>query len=113
MILVVGAAASGKRDYVRSLGYDDSSIADAFIDDRPVLVNLQDLVLQDPGKASDLFDVLLGKEVVACNEVGSGIIPATPELRRAREATGRLCNRLAKEATNVVRMVSGIPVTIK
>ena len=44
MILVVGSMASGKRSFLRSLGYDDASMADAVIDGAPVVFNVQDLV---------------------------------------------------------------------
>ncbi len=113
MILVVGGAASGKLEYVRSLGYDAESIADGVMDSRPALVNLQKIVAADPEMAPGLLDDLIEKEVVACDEVGSGVIPVTRDLREAREATGRLCNQLATHAERVIRLVSGIPVVIK
>jgi len=155
--LVVGGAASGKLEYVRSLGYDNSQLADATLDDRPVLYNLQDLVAasvqsaqetaaasvwdtatsvrdaadasvrdaaasvqgaQDTADASvrdsqTLISLLLEKEIVVCDEVGSGVIPANQIEREIREATGRLCNQLAQYAESVVRLVAGIPTTIK
>ena len=113
MILVIGARSSGKRDYVLSLGYGPEDIADGVLDDKPVLYNLQDLTMPDPEGAPALFDRLIGKEVVVCDEVGSGVIPMEKERRLGREATGRLCCRLAKEATRVVRLVCGIPTVIK
>lgn len=113
MILVVGSAASGKRDYVLSLGYSDGEIADGVLDDAPVLYNLQNIVAQDPGKSGDLLPLLLEKEVVVCNEVGSGVIPRERSDREVREQTGRLCNRLAQRADKVVRLVCGIPAVIK
>ena len=113
MILVIGALASGKLEYVKSLGYSDSDIADGVLDERPVLNNLQDMVFSDPAGSDKLYDALLKKEVVICNEVGSGIIPFQRTDREAREATGRLCNRLAQAAERVVRLVCGIPIVIK
>ena len=113
VILVIGARASGKRDYVLSLGYRPEDIADGVVDERPVLDNLQDLTMQDPEGAPALYDLLVCKEVVICDEVGSGVIPLEKERRLGREATGRLCCRLAKEAERVVRLVCGIPTVIK
>ncbi len=113
MILVIGARASGKRDYIASLGYGPGDVADGVLDDRPVLYNLQDLTMPDPEGAPALFDRLIEKEVVVCDEVGSGVIPLEKERRLGREATGRLCCRLAKEAEKVVRLVAGIPTVIK
>lgn len=113
MILVIGAAASGKRTYVRTLGYSDTDMADAIIDDKPVLCNLQDLVEKAPENSGELLPALLTKEVVICNETGSGVIPAERHLRETREATGRLCILLAREADRVIRVVCGIPTVLK
>ena len=113
MILVIGGAASGKRAYVQSLGYAEADFADAVLDARPVVYNVQDLVFADPDGASALLAPLLSKEVVICSEVGSGVIPADRRGREAREATGRLCILLARQAERVVRLVCGIPTVIK
>ena len=50
---------------------------------------------------------------MVCDEVGSGVIPLQREQREFREATGRLCIALAREASQVVRLVCGIPQVIK
>jgi adenosyl cobinamide kinase/adenosyl cobinamide phosphate guanylyltransferase len=143
VILVIGGAASGKRSYVRSLGYADEQMADATLDERPVIYNLQDMVdaclartlardsakngRQQPSVSSGetldisgetvtvsaLLEPLLSKEVVICNEVGAGVIPVDRLEREGREAAGRLCNQLARQADRVVRLVAGIPVVIK
>ncbi len=112
MLLVIGGAGSGKREYVKSLGYTDEDIADAVLNDKPVLDNLQDIVFADPLNVK-IFDILLQKRIVICNEVGSGVIPLDARDREVREATGRLCNRLAQHAKKVVRLVCGIPIVIK
>ena len=113
MILVIGAEASGKRTFVESLGYTKKQMANGVLDDRAVLHHLQDLVAKDAENASDLLPALLEKDVVICNEVGSGVIPVVESERVAREATGRLCVQLAQRATAVVRLVCGIPSVIK
>ena len=113
MLLIIGGEGSGKRAFAKSRGYTDADMADAVLDDRPVLFHLEQLVFQAPENADSLFQALLKKEVVICNEVGSGIIPTDETERKGREATGRLCILLAREADCVVRMVSGIPMVIK
>jgi len=113
MILVIGGASSGKLDYVKSLGYSREDIADGVLDGRKVVYNLQNIVFRNPDDAPKLLDALLTKEVVVCNEVGGGIIPLQRGDREAREATGRLCIRLARDADRVVRLVCGIPMVIK
>lgn len=113
MILVVGGAFSGKREYVKSLGFEDSEIADAVIDEKPVLYNLQDLIRKTSLSEELLKEKLLAKSVVICNEVGSGIIPLDKNEREIREKTGRMCIILAQKAEKVVRLVCGIPTVIK
>ena len=113
MILVIGGRASGKLDYIRSLGYQDDEIAEARLDERPVLYGLQELLRQKPEAAAQLLPELKGKEVVVCDEVGLGIVPLDKEDRAYREAVGRLCVQLAREAEQVVRLVCGIPQVIK
>lgn len=113
MILVIGPSASGKHQYVLSLGYDESDISDGVLSDKPVLINLQDLIVKDPDISKCILNDLLSKDVVCCDEVGGGIVPIDPELRILRDIIGRLCCDLAKEASQVVRMVCGIPVQIK
>lgn len=113
MLLIIGGEGSGKRTFVRSLGYTDRDIADGVLDERPVLYHLEQMVFSDPEYIDSLLPVLAEKQAVICNEVGSGVIPADRAERAGREATGRLCVLLAQRADCVVRMVSGIPVMIK
>ena len=113
MILVIGSQASGKRAYIESLGYLNEQISDGVMDGRTVLYGLEKLVFAAPERAGELLEPLSAKEVVACCEVGGGIIPMERSDREARDATGRLCVLLARRAEKVVRMVAGIPVAIK
>ncbi len=111
MVLILGGAYAGKTDFARSLGYTDFS--DDVHADCPVVCHLEATVYEDPDGAQSLLPLLLNKEIVICREVGSGVIPLDPKARAWREAVGRLCAALAKEATAVVRVVAGIPVVIK
>ena len=112
MILVVGAIASGKKTYVRSLGYADDDFANASCEDGPVVFNAQDLVAL--GESDDeLFEQLAAKDVVICTEVGCGMVPQSSEERAWRERVGRLTCELARRADTVVRMVCGIPMVLK
>ena len=113
MILVVGGEGSGKRTFVRSLGYRPEDMADACLDSRPVIFHTERLAFADPDGVDALYEALLDKEVVICCEVGSGVIPVDRAVRLGRESTGRLCVLLAQRADTVVRMVCGIPTAIK
>lgn len=131
MILIIGSEASGKRKYVKSLGYTDDMISECIDDNRPVLYGLHKIVAADPEKirnticrienlpadkinpADQWLTNLLDKEIIVCNEVGSGIIPMLASERMYREQTGRLCTLLASRAEHVIRMVCGIAVNLK
>ena len=56
---------------------------------------------------------LLRKDVVICQEVGAGLVPVDAGERARREAVGRLCIALAREADRVVRVVCGVGMVIK
>ena len=51
--------------------------------------------------------------ILLCNELGSGVVPVEAFDREWREATGRLCCRLAAEAEEVHRVACGIGMVIK
>lgn len=51
--------------------------------------------------------------VAVTNEVGCGIVPATPLARFFRDCAGRVNQRMAAAAAEVYWVVSGIPVRIK
>ena len=120
MIVVVGGRASGKRTYVRSLGYTEAEMADGVLDARPVLLNLQDLMA--PGNESAFTEesspeqiaaALADKSVITSCEIGNGIVPVDAAERAWRERVGRTLNILADQADSVVRLVCGIPVVLK
>jgi adenosyl cobinamide kinase/adenosyl cobinamide phosphate guanylyltransferase len=51
--------------------------------------------------------------IVLCDELGCGIVPASPEARLLRERVGRLSCVLASEADRVYRIVCGLPQLLK
>ena len=113
MVLILGGFGAGKRAYAKSLGYSDAELSSDVFSDAPVLTDLEATVRNDPAQAEALLPRLLAKKLVLCCEVGSGVIPMDRNERIYREAVGRLCCALAKEATAVVRVVAGIPIAIK
>ena len=113
MVLILGGFGAGKRTYMKSLGYTDADMSNDPYAPAPVLVDLETAVKADPASSAALLPPLRAKAFVLCREVGSGVIPMDPKEREWREATGRLCCALAKEATAVVRVVAGIPIALK
>ncbi len=113
MILVVGGLASGKRSYVKTeYGFSDAEISSSISENYPVLFDLQDIINSD-ADSERFFPALLGKRVIICTDIGCGIVPLDPAEREKREAVGRLCIRLAREAERVVRIQCGIPQILK
>src|SRR5258708_3930647 len=47
------------------------------------------------------------------NEVGSGIVPASPDGRRYRDLLGEINQRVACIADNVLLMIAGLPLALK
>lgn len=112
MILVVGGLASGKRTYLHSLGYNDALIGQSIGSNAPALYGLEEILRKGPLGKEEL-DSLMHKDVVVCCEVGLGVVPTDASERAWRELVGRTCCQLAEQASMVVRMVCGIPVTIR
>ena len=112
MLLVIGGIASGKRSYVRSLGYDDAQMSSDLAADAPVLLDLEELLRSGPLDRA-ARQTLTHKQVICCCEVGQGVVPIDAGERAWRELVGRITADLAAEADQVVRMVCGIPLTLK
>ncbi len=67
-------------------------------------------------EAAALEDALArrrGLTVCVANEVGLGIVPDNALARRFRDAAGRLNQRLARKADQVLFMVAGLPMVVK
>ena len=66
--------------------------------------------------ASRLVEIARSTEVVlfvVSNEVGLGLVPATPVGRAYRDLLGALNRRLAATADKVLLMVAGLPIDVK
>ena len=91
--------------------------------DAPVLVDcltlwLSNLLLDDAdlADAEAALDAALNRTaptVLVSNEVGLGIVPDNALARRFRDHAGRLHQRLAARADQVVLTVAGLPMVVK
>lgn len=113
MILVVGGRGAGKRRYVEELGYSENEIAEAVLDERPVLADLHVFLRGTEDVGEEVLEAILRKKVVMCNEVGCGIVPMDAAERAWRDRVGRTCALLAARAERVMRICCGIPVCLK
>jgi adenosylcobinamide kinase/adenosylcobinamide-phosphate guanylyltransferase len=80
------------------------------------LSNLTRADLNIEGQISDLMDVLSeigGPTVLVSNEVGAGIVPATPLGRAFRDWQGRLNQAAAACCEVVVAVAAGLPTQLK
>lgn len=97
MILIVGGRGAGKREFARTLGCaPEKTLPD--LQDREPLPSLEEL---------------MGYEAVICDEVGCGVVPLERRDRERREAIGRLCCQLAREAQAVYRLQCGLAMRLK
>jgi adenosylcobinamide kinase/adenosylcobinamide-phosphate guanylyltransferase len=81
-------------------------------DGPPLLVDCLTLWLAGGGKAEALVDAwrrTRRRVVAVSNEVGSGVVPATPSGRAFRDDLGRLNAAIAAESDEVWLMTAGIP----
>lgn len=92
--------------------------------DGPVLIDcltlwLSNLILgeYDIDESVNDLEVALGRRraatVLVANEVGFGIVPADALARRFRDEAGRLNQRIAACADQVVLVVAGLPIHLK
>jgi len=100
------------------------AIGDASVPDRAVLVDCLTLWLtnlmvaeRDLGRAARELEVALagrrGPVVLVSNEVGAGVVPMNAMARRFVDEAGRLHQRLARGATEVVLVTAGLVQTLK
>ncbi|MBQ9001676.1 MAG: bifunctional adenosylcobinamide kinase/adenosylcobinamide-phosphate guanylyltransferase [Eggerthellaceae bacterium] len=114
MMLVTGGIASGKRTYLKSLGYGDADMSGDVSSDCAVLLDAQELVRGvDSDVALIADEVSRRKQVATVVEVGSGIVPISASERDWRDRAGALARELAVRSDVVVRMVCGVPVALK
>lgn len=124
MKLITGGAYQGKTDYAKKI-YPDAEWTDGA--DCPLhaiaecrAVDHFHLFVRRWLKAGrskeELIDMIFTENsgiIIACDEIGCGLVPVDAFEREYREAVGRICTVLAGEAQRVDRVVCGIGTRIK
>lgn len=111
MIFIIGGVAQGKRQYVtdKYKGYE-------VIESYHETIRAQLEQDEDPLACAKVLLAERSDEdklVIICDEVGYGLVPMDAFERTYRETVGRVSCYLASKATQVIRIVAGIPMRIK
>lgn len=111
MIFVIGGMAQGKNEYAKAQYGDYEIICDYQNTIRSNLQRGEDAMAE----ASKLLETVedLDHLVIVCDEVGYGLVPIDAFERSYRETVGRVSCYFASRATEVVRIVAGLPMRIK
>ncbi len=113
MILIIGPAYSGKREYARRI-FSEKTGREALPEE--ILTEVQEPVLEemDEEALTALAGTLCRRAVIlTASETGAGIVPIEKAMRKKRENQGKLLSLLASRADSVIRVFYGIPEVIK
>ena len=126
MQLVIGGAFQGKKDYVKNTFHlekgemqDGANASYEDIFSSPCLYHFHQWIrkgLEENWDLENLEIQLLEKNpqiILISNELGYGVVPIEAFDRKYREATGRICTRIAAKSSQVIRVVCGIGTVIK
>ena len=105
MILVIGGAFQGKRDFVKNT-FGEAEIFENFH------LKVREC-MKNNGDVSELTAKAAEYDIVISDEVGSGIIPLDKFDRDWRESVGRELCKIAAKADEVWRVNCGIGQRIK
>lgn len=112
MYFIIGGAKQGKNEYAKAqYGANCRILTDYHKTIRLQLEKGEDAM----AKAAKLLEQAedLERLVIVCDEVGYGLVPTDAFERTYRETVGRVSCFLAGEASEVIRIVAGLPVRIK
>lgn len=110
MILVVGGAFQGKKEFAKELAAEKKLQVVNFFH------NQIQRLLEEGEDVEDYIRGLLERTpdiVIVMDEVGAGVVPVERSDREYRETIGLAGQLLAKEAREVYRVVCGIGMRIK
>lgn len=125
MVLIIGGAYQGKRAYaMEAYGLAQEQVFSCTqgpeIDFSKACVdNLAEFTYgcvlrgEDPRAYFEARRQLWRDSILICADISCGVVPLEPENRGWREANGRLCQYLAREAAEVHRIFCGLEQRLK
>ena len=124
MVLIIGGAYQGKLDFAKiafSLSEDDIFTCDSSeIDFSKRCINrVEEFTLAcvqsgvDPSEYFKAHRDDWKNSVLICEDIFCGVVPMGAEMRAWRQATGRLCQYLSREAAEVSRIFCGLEQKLK
>ena len=119
MILIIGGAYQGKLAYARekySLTDEDICVCGEGVDfDKKCIHNIQEFVWNHPD-ALDFFREhrdAWENSILVCRDLSGGVVPMERANREWQRNTGKLCQYLASEAKEVIRIFCGLEQRLK
>ena len=120
MILIIGGAYQGKLDYAReTYGLSDEDIfacgTESVDFGKKCIHGLEEYVWNHPD-ALEFFRKHRADwqdSILICRDLSCGVVPLERENRAWRQNTGKLCQYLAKEAEEVIRIFCGLEQRLK
>lgn len=120
MILIIGGAYQGKLDYARQqFGISEADIhicrAGEIDFSRRCVYRIEEFTLghSDPIGYFKEHKEQWDHSILICQDIFCGIVPMGADNRAWRQNTGRLCQYLAKEADQVIRIFCGLEQRLK
>ncbi len=124
MVLIIGGAYQGKLDFAKTafmLPEDDIFTCDnAEIDFSKRCINrVEEFTLAcvqsglDPSEYFKAHKEDWTDSILICEDIFCGVVPMGAEMRAWRQATGRLCQYLSREAAEVSRIFCGLEQKLK
>lgn len=120
MILIIGGAYQGKLEFAKNtLHINDEDVytctGDKVDFSKRCINKIEQFTYLHPD-ASAYFKDHREKwkdSILICQDMSGGVVPMGAELRAWRQNTGRLCQYLAREADQVIRVFCGLEQRLK
>lgn len=124
MVLIIGGAYQGKLTYAAErFSLKNTELFDCegeTLDfSKRCIFHLERLTLhcaragRDPVEYFKVHQEQWQNSILICRDISCGVVPMDADLRQWRQANGRLCQYLAEEAEEVIRIFCGLEQKIK